>query len=155
MKYNCPSEKCDGKVKFENMLCPKCIKEREIYILNLLRIYLTENYLFNEDFLAQYPLKIVEFQRLKHGVRIQDYSNDFLRLFNNKNKANIDVKQITKSIENLKNTNGTQYNALYHLWGRPVERYNCHKSTLYRRLNNALKFIAHNINLLPVLNTIN
>ena len=155
MKYKCPSERCDGKVKFENMLCSNCIKEREIYILNLLRIYLIENYLYNEDFMAQYPFKIVEIQRLKHGIRVQGYSNEFLRQFNNKGGTSIDIKQIAKAIEKLKNKNETQYKSLYHLWGRPIETYNCHKSTLYRRINNALIFIANNINLLPVLNTIN
>lgn len=155
MKYKCPSEECSEKVKFEDVLCIKCIKKREQHILNLLKLYLTEKYLYNEDFMAQYPFKIVEVQRLKHGIRVQGYSNEFLRLFNTEYNDSIDIKAIKKAINKLKEKNKNQYDSLYHLWGRPVETYNCHKSTLYRRINSALKFIACNNALLPVPNTIN
>lgn len=155
MKHKCPSEECSKKVKYENMLCSECIEKRENHILNLLKLYLTESYLFNEDFLAQYPFKIVEFQRLKHGIYIQGYSTGFLKQFNTKTDDSINVQKIKHSINKLKTKRPEQYNSLLHLWGEPVESYKCHKSTLYRRIKSALKFIAYNIELLPVLNTIN
>lgn len=155
MKHKCLTEKCNNETKTRFTLCKECSKRIENYTLNILRLYISEHYLYDENFMDQYPYKIVEIQRLKHGIRIEGYTNEFLKMFYHLEKDNCIKKDaILNSINLLKEKDKNLHDSLYHLWGRPENNYNCHKSTLYRRINNALKFIALNVGLLPVNNSI-
>lgn len=148
MKYNCSSLSCKNTVDSDDRLCKQCSKQFEDRILRSLENYIAEHYLFKEAYNAFSPFKIVEHQRLKNGIRITGYSAKFLYMFYNTENLDNSVDSINKNLLSLKTEHAELYDALKYLWGKPLEEYKCHKSTVYRRMQKALKFIALNLGLI-------
>lgn len=118
-------------------------------VLQTLQKYLSEDYLMGEHFQQSSPYKIVEYERVGHRrVRVGEYSTRFLRQFYSKSGNMHTSEAITASIAALKKRNINLYEALFVLWGRPLRAYRCHKSTVYRRLDQALRKIAKDMALL-------
>jgi hypothetical protein len=108
----------------------------------VLQQYLEESYLFREAYQNSCPFKIVDHKRFRHGIIIHGYSDKFLRMFYYDIDDGISYEKIRQIIEKLKSKELKLYQALFILWGIPVESYPCHKSTVYRRLQRALQYIA-------------
>jgi intracellular sulfur oxidation DsrE/DsrF family protein len=123
-------------------------KNHTKHIIKALEQYLAEKYLFQEDYDNFTVYRIVEHKRLKHGVIIKGYSSEFIRLINEEIDPEISISTINASIKRLKKANSKLYDSLNVLRGKPVEKYMCHKSTVYRRLKKALLFIAIDAGLL-------
>ncbi|MEA1997681.1 MAG: hypothetical protein U9N45_08565 [Gemmatimonadota bacterium] len=138
MKYN--SSEIHNEKLYHN--------KQEDHVIRALEHYLSENFLFLENYQHSYPFKIVEYQMLKHGIIIKGYSAGFLKRLNKYESEGINIDQIHNSIMKLKETKQKLYESLEYLWGKPINTFGCHKSTVHRRLNKALKFIAINTGLL-------
>lgn len=120
----------------------RIMNKQEKQIIKALENYLVESYLLKEDFDRFSSFKIVDYQKFKHGVRINGYNNQFIRMFYSNDKSDITLEKINNSLHRLKSSKEKLYEALKLLWGRPIEFYQCHRSTVYRRLSKALLFIA-------------
>lgn len=118
------------------------INKQEKQIIKALEKYLIERYLLKEDFESFSNFKIVDYQKFKHGVRITGYNNQFTKMFYGNDQSDITLEKINNSLIRLKNTKSKLYESLKLLWGKPIEFYQCHRSTVYRRLSKALLFIA-------------
>ena len=104
-----------------------------------------------ESFQQSYPFKIVEYQRLKHGIRVTDYSYKFLKMINYGNNSGVNIHKVKKAIKKLKQHKFKLYESLLYLWNKDISYFKCHRSTIYRRLNKALKLIALDIGILKPL----
>jgi len=151
MKYKCQNQDCNNSVKEREYYCKRCLGLREKHVIKSLEIYLSENFQFKENFKANYPYKIVEHQRLKHGVSIGGYSQNFINMFNGHLYEGIEIESICQSILKMKQANLKLYDSLTMLWGNPINMIKCHRSTAYRRLYRALKFIASDIGLMKLI----
>lgn len=148
MSFNCINTHCQRKVESQGIYCKNCSKKRDNRLIKDLELYLSENFCFNENYQMTYPFKIVDYQNFKHGIRITDYSPEFLRMLNSHNQEGISADRIFRSIKFLKCKNSKLYESLKYLWGQPLRTFKCHKSTVYRRIHRALKIIACDIGLL-------
>lgn len=149
MKYNCSNPFCTRNTHKKNGYCIRCHNIIEDHYIKAFKLYLSERFLFKDDYNNYYPFKIVETQHLKHGIRVSGYSTSFLRILNADHSDELCFEEVIKSIKKLKEKNNKLYEALKHLWGKELKSYNCHHSTLYRRLNKAIKFLILETGLLP------
>jgi hypothetical protein len=124
------------------------LKQQEKQIIHSLENYLSEGYLFKQSFLEFAPFNIVDYETNNNYTRITGYSSEFISMFYGINDIDESLKKVKQSIKTLEKIDAKLYESLYHLWGKPLNEYKCHKSTLYRRINKAIKYIAKESNLL-------
>jgi hypothetical protein len=153
MKVICSTQDCKNTVIYNHPFCLNCAVKQEELILKALEIYLSERFLLNEDYENCTTFKIFEHIRFKNKIQIQDYSPGFLKQFYGLEKPDITKEKIVKTINKLRKKDFKLYTILKLLWGMPINSYECHKSTVYRRLRRALLFIAIDTGLLkPIKN---
>lgn len=148
MTFKCKNKRCNNNTKQDNSFCDGCYKVIETYIIKRMWNYLSEDYMLKDNYERFTCYKIVDHQLLKNSIKIRGYSNEFLRYFYGNNKSEITLEKVNKSIIKLKNSKLKLYEALQVLWGKPVSFFQCHKSTVYRRINRALKFLAKDLGIL-------
>ncbi len=148
MKYKSLISKSNKKSMSSYSTYNKYCKSKEDHILKSLENYLAEKYLFKDALNTFAPFKIVEYQKISNSIRITDYSTEFLRQYYFSKDTDTELENLSRSIFKLKNKAPNLFDSLNYLWGKPIKSFECHKSTVYRRITKALRFIATDLKLL-------
>ena len=148
MNYKCVHSKCNNIVDREFGLCHKCSLQLEKEIIRYLSDYLSDYYKLIDNYEACIPHKIVDYQKLKHGIRVSGYSKEFLKKFYCSQEIDNCLQKITDQLIQMKKSNSKLFDALKYLWGKQIKQYECDRSTVYRRLKRTIRLIATGIGLL-------